>query len=296
MVRQDDAELGVESGTEEIHQGASSHEPVGSRRLPRAPRSARSRSGITFLLGFLGVLFLGAGVALALSTRFSPKLAAIDQKVQALGFDHGSMILGGLGLFALAMVARRISVLERLQVAGDSSRADILLAIDQLATDSSQLLTSLLRLGEEVGTLSEGQKAALEQQRVLAERQGDGANDALFRLAASMDKLHARLDERFHQVDVQFRSRFESLQNTLHETRSALEQRMGHGETPRAALPKEETPRIEFFEALERMESERRAAPPAALDQGIFPSQDVDPVTGLLPTEVRRIMSRRDPS
>jgi hypothetical protein len=291
MVHQEEIEAGVDDlDTLDRHEAAS----MGSSRRPqRVPRSSRPRSGgSSFFLGFLGTLLAGGGVALALSSRFVPALEGFDRQFLALGFDHGSLVFGGLILLALGIVVRKVALVERLQYEADSARADLMLALDQLATDSSQLQTSVLQLHEELATLSDGQKAALDQHRSLAERQVEGAKDGLFRLAASVDKLHARLDERFHQVDLQVRSRFEGLQSALHETRYALEQRLSRPapEAPRAALPKEEPPRIEFFEALERMEGQRHA--PSQDTDGPFPShaQHQDPLTGLLPSEVRRAM------
>ncbi len=295
MVRQEDStELrGEEAGQEEDREGSTGISGSCPARLPRSSRPPASTG--TFFFGFLGLVLVAGGITLALSPHFSETLSLFDQKLVGLGFEHGSMVFGGIVLFAVGIVARQMSRLHR-EHSEDSARSDLLLVIDQLATDSNQLLTSVLRVSEEVAALSEGQANLSQQQHTLAEKQMDGAKDGLFRLAASIDKLHARIDERFHEVDVQVRSRFESMLHTLHETRSALEGRLVHPEGPRPALPKEETPRIEFFETLERLESKRHSEGSAERHEAPFPSTDSDPLSGLLSSEVRRIISRREPS
>ncbi len=263
-----------------------------------------SRNGTWVFLAVLGLFLVVWGAALAFAPEFSWKATKVDRWLTGRGIEHGSLIVAGLFFFGLGLVSRQVVALYRRRPQVEDRQSDLLLVVDQLATDLRQVLTSVLRTSEEVVALSESHKVLVEHQRAEAAHEPNSSQDALFRLAASMDKLHAHLDDRFHSLDVQFRSRFESVANSVHEWRSALETRIAglegaQGPMPRSAPPAPEGPAIEFFETIEKLEERRSNSATRSSSmqpERPFPSAAREPLSfdGALPDEVPRIKRRDD--
>lgn len=174
--------------------------------------STRSSKGATFLF-LLGLLLVGAGAALAYAPKYSWQVAKIAEQASAYGVQNGALVVGGLVVLGLAIVARSASgsgpssdTKEELE----GMQAEIHLLSEQLSTKVGQLRTALLQVQESIASVAAQQIVQLQSQ---PEPQADHSQDAVFRLAASLDKLHAHFDERVHAIDLQLRNGFETVLN-----------------------------------------------------------------------------------
>lgn len=234
-----------------------------------APPKPPGRSA-GFFLFWTGFLVAALGVALPLAHYFSLPDYQVGERLAELNIENGELIIGGLMLLAMGLVVRSAVRAARFGSSGTSSTrddSDFLLVADQLATDVAQVLTSVMQISEEVTTLAQSHRDFLQRQSD-DEANTDRQENALFRLAASLDKLNAHIDERVHGLDVQVRSHFDSIANAVHETRQLIEAHvtggaMSHAPARAAASPQPqheepefgdlagEPPAIDFFESMD---------------------------------------------
>ena len=177
-----------------------------------------------FLLGF-GLVAMGVGFALA--PHYSWQVMKVARYAAGIGVQSGALLSGGLVLIGLGVVARVAragapAVDQRAEY--EALQSDLNLFNEQLTTKLAQLRAAIMQVNDSVNSVSAQQQAQLHQRD--GDRPGpqDGAQDAIFRLAASLDKLHAHFDERVHAVDLQLRSGFEALLNASHDVRRHLGQ------------------------------------------------------------------------
>jgi hypothetical protein len=318
MVRQESFE---ETNMEEEEEGRGASEAqlqLASSELESEPAAAidepvkasRGSSG-ALLLFLVGFLLAGGGTTLVFADRLSWELGEVGARLTEMGLQSGLLLLGGLVFFGMAIVARSNRSLAAARPAPEpesSVESDFMLVADQLATDVAQMLTSLLQMSGEIASLGEGQRTLLTATQHKDEVP-DQQHNAIFRLAASVDKLSAHLDERLHDYDLQLRSRLESMANSFHESRASLEARIASvaqetaapapqaaahqpqaaAHQPQAAAPTQGEPAIEFFDDMERLESsgaqDADDGPPAPFAAG----GDVDPLDALLPDDGFRL-------
>ena len=232
--------------------------------VPKEEHAARGGGGwVQFIFG---TVLLGGAATLALAPEFSWRLTKIGEELQGYGVETGVLMLAGLIFFGLGFGTRSANRAATKAIARipqpeppppASSDSDFLLVADQLATDLAQVLTSLLQISEELTGVGASQRLLVK--KVIDDAQPtEEEHNAVFRLAASVDKLNAHIDERLHGFDVQFRSRFESVTNAVHEARMALEARI---DQMSAAVP-------------------AAAAPPAAPDEPEFASGEPEFASG----------------
>lgn len=261
------------------------------------------RTGAGFLF-FLGFCLVAAGVGFAAAPHYSWTVTKIARQAATLGVQNGVLVVGGLILLGLGIVARnRGSSASAEASEDDGSGEELHLLNEQLSAKFSQTRTALLQL-------SEGQRALGAQIQVLQQKadehpaQQDPApnqnQDAIFRLAASLDKLNAHFDERIHGIDLQLRSGLETLAAELRRARPERP-------APAAPIPARREPArgqpspsmapegaIDFYETMQKLdaiagEAEAGPAPhhhrsnPAAP----FGSSNETTLDSLLPEEYR---------
>jgi hypothetical protein len=258
-----------------------------------------------FLLGFALVV---TSVGLALAPHYSWQVTKVARLASGMGLHSGALLVGGLVLLGLGIVAR---------VAGASSPAadhraeyealqsELNLFNEQLTTKLAQLRSSIMQVHDGVSSISAQQQAQAQMQAQSQDERsagGDHAQDAIFRLAASLDKLHAHFDERVHAVDLQLRSGFEALLNASRDVRRHL----GQGPSAPAPEPSPTSPvahghgpagqsGIDFYETMQKLDAiaggeELNEDPTsrARQPQAPFPSQNRDEkLDVLMPEEYR---------
>ena len=186
-----------------------------------APRS-RSREGGMFL-AFGGMCAL-VGVAATILPRMSWKADQIMAGFETLGVDSGTLLMGGLVLMALGLVRR----------AQDAARPDNdqELLMEQIATDLMELRGSLEDLRGSAAALSGrvefvgGAVAQIGEQIEARNAVPAHSQDALFQLAASLDKLGARLDQRLKVNHTMVQESLEELVSSIEHSRRSVEERV----------------------------------------------------------------------
>lgn len=181
------------------------------------------RTGAGFLF-FLGFCLIAAGVGFAAAPHYSWTVTKIARQATALGVQNGVLVVGGLILFGLAIVARsRGGSTTVVSSEDDTSGEELHLLNEQLSAKFSQTRTALLQLSEgqrALGSQLQALQQRVEEQPTQQEPAPNQNQDAIFRLAASLDKLNAHFDERIHGIDLQLRSGLETLAGELRRSRS----------------------------------------------------------------------------
>lgn len=263
--------------------------------------SRTSGAGFLFLLGFA---LVGAGAGFAFAPHFSWQVTKIARQAHELGLDNGTLVVGGLVVLALGVATR---ALASAAAPGDSSgelqglQSELSLVNEQVSNKFGQLRTSILQVSEGVAALSAFQAAQPQPERGDAE----AVREAVFRLAASLDKLHAHLDERVHAVDLQVRSGFETVLAASQDLRRHLESRTpvaaapAHAHAAASGLPANDpfapvvnapSPNapIDFYQTMQKLDAISGESAPARGrgPQAPFPSQG-QALDALLPEEYR---------
>lgn len=207
-------------------------------------------------LGALG-LVAGAGLAAAPSISWSA-----GQLLANLG-THWTLAaavgVGSLGVLSLGLVRRSLAQ------AASNQPADPSLLLEQLATD-------MMGLREQLSSLSNaGHDSVQALQSLQGEigelRQSQSANavsnEALFQLAASLDKLGQRIDQRLRLHHSTLQDTIDELAATVDHSRRAIEERLGNA-SPQSA-PIEDGWELEVH-------SQSEWAPPQEPEHGSAPT------------------------
>jgi len=261
---------------------------------PTDTRQQKSASARPLL--FLGFTLLATGVGFAAAPHYSWQVTKIARQAAEFGVQSGVLMVGGLVLLGLGLVARSVVVPRHEEPVENPLEGQLHLLNEQVSAKLGQLRTSLLQLSENMDALAAQQQAHFQTQSETTE----GPNhqqDALFRLAASLDKLNAHFDERIHGIDLQLRSGFESMASEIRrlpERRpeasapARLEPvRHDHGQAPEGA--------IDFYETMQKLDAiaggcEPRVNGPRPRQQppAPFPVQGSEALDALLPDDFRK--------
>jgi hypothetical protein len=257
-----------------------------------------------FLLGFA---LVAGSIGLALAPHYSWQVTKIARVAAEMGLQNGALLVGGLVLFGLGIVARvagSAAPVSDHRAEYEALQSELSIFNEQLTTKLAQLRTALMQVHDGVGSISAQQQAQAQAQNE-TERNSprDSSQDAIFRLAASLDKLHAHFDERVHAVDLQMRSGFEALLNASHDVRRHLGQGPSADptESPASAhfgqghAPANQSG-IDFYETMQKLDAiaggaEKQADPQASRGrqpQAPLPSMGHgEALDALLPEEYR---------
>ncbi len=190
-----------------------------SSQTPNLPGSEPStQRRLDPSLGSNWLLVAGLGAALAgafvgFGAKLVPDQAHLIQQISSRGVSAGVLWCSAAALLGLGLVARRIG--RSLDLIADREEENFV--IEQLASDMAQSRASLQELRVEfiylkdaLGTLGRDLPARL------SEASENSTRDAMYRLAASLDQVGARLEQRI-------RSQQGTLEDTLHELQSSLQ-------------------------------------------------------------------------
>ena len=206
-------------------------------QVHESPRTAAAGAVAAF-----GVLVLGVGVASGWAiVAGEPPLDDYARRASSLGLTPGLLLIGGTVLTALGAVggavlrAVRRSV-DLLELAPDPSHqlsslddSQQRLHVSLVATEQNVQRTvreALMPLVERLDNLELALKAASE-----AISEEDGANDAIWRLAASMDQVRAQLDARLAEQLASFEGHIaQEMSRATDEHVTTLEERLRSSE------------------------------------------------------------------
>ena len=225
------------------------------------------------LLFLAGCGMTATGLALALAPEYSWTVTKFARGLVANGVDFGALIAGGFVLVGLGLVARRLRPVAVAapapapapEPAEDSNDSFLL---EQLSEDVAHVRASVSELTENLMTLSSEQQAFREERREQAQESPETPmgqqQNALFRLAASLDQLGAHFDERLEAHVQTLRTRFDEFNGALGTVQggmSSLQRIVTEIQnTPAPAPASVPEPQLE--------------APPAPLAQVESPSED----------------------
>lgn len=212
-------------------------------------RKVRVRGGGWAALLFMaGAALVTVGVGLATADHFSWQLVKLRGRIEPYGVQGASVALAGVVVLAMSFAARAaVAASKSLARATESDdRQDGLeLVAGQLGGDLASVRQAVARVGESVGALAASHNQVLGQLEQLgsADESGIEQRDGLFRLAASLDKLGAQMDERLHGLDAKIREKIDHVAVAIDQARSSMESRMGaaplatgHGSTSGAEV------------------------------------------------------------
>lgn len=167
-----------------------------TKRLPTRRKTPRSTPSV-FLLGLGGLALIANGVAVTIGPRYLPELAEWARMVARVDVSGPMQCLVGAVLFGLAIVARCIrihtaSLLEPSQA--EYTLEEVVADLAEFKNQVHDLQNDNIECLECIGSV----KREIAEHR--EEFRSNQSKDALFRLAASLDQLGARVDQRIGEA------------------------------------------------------------------------------------------------
>ena len=190
------------------------------RGHPSVPVRGGAEAGLLQLGGALGLL---AGLGLWIGGAFHEGTAEAAASLEAISLHPATLAVAGLMVLAFGRV-RRAQVQQARHATGHddglleqvaAAQVHARQSLDRLARAHTELVESLGLVQDRLQALAHGQQALGEQQQALAAQQqapsdGSEAQEAIFRLAASLDQLGARVEQRMQ-------TQFETFQEGLEQ-------------------------------------------------------------------------------
>ena len=206
-----------------------------------APKVSQGPQG--GLLTLLGLGSVALGLALTVAPNVSWKASQIMVGLDYLGVHGGALVMGGLVLIGLASVLRRIKqVATQLAQAGSDTGL-----LEHVAADVLQVGTVLEGVERSVGELRvhvdkevQGLRTAVGQVSAELKQEpegGLGSEDAIFRLAASLDKVGAKIEERLKTQFADLTDRIGKVEDAVGESAQRIEQAATRAVEPPPAYP-----------------------------------------------------------
>ena len=162
---------------------------------------------------------MALGLVLAIGPDHSPKLSWIARSLGEHGLLSGTIIGSGVLCACLALLSdqvRRVGTQMR-------TAEEAIHCTQALSLGMRQLVDRISLLHVELGELKEGQKAHLRLAQEQASAQTSGMQvDATYRLAASMDQLGRRFEDRMKSQETTFEGRFLDLLGSISATQEQL--------------------------------------------------------------------------
>jgi hypothetical protein len=229
---------------DDISSGEISSDPA--QDTPPVRDDGMAGAGQAFFALLFGFGFVLCGVALALGPRLSWKIDQISRGFSYLGVHGGTLIVGGILLAAIGLVLRAQSI-----AAESASTRDELPMLEGLTSDVLQMHHSLDHLARCVDAFESKIERVVKEVRELEFKfprpepapaappepaLDEGQKDAIFRLAASVDHVGARIDQRLKAQYKELYDRLEEI-NTLVSKAFAQSHTRGELGSPDAALP-----------------------------------------------------------
>lgn len=185
--------------------------------LGEGPERESATGGLTALLFWAGgVVATGLGIALALGERITPEVGWVSTQFARSGVDAGPVIACGTLAFGGAWITRML----RRHGTQLARTLDQGLMLSKLAKDLSGLRENIARVQLEFAEVQQTNRTLLNlsREQAAAAAQNEPTKDAMFRLAASMDQLGARLETRVHTLFDSLEQRVGALDKRLEET------------------------------------------------------------------------------
>jgi hypothetical protein len=188
-----------------------------------------------------GALALGAGAAMVGLPKLMPEHAWMVNSAARSGLTSAPLLVGGLLLVGLWSLARALRIeLPPAPEKDDSSK----LVLDQVAGDLIALREALHEMRVEFVYLKDGLKVLqgeADRSRSEAE-QKEGAQEAIFRMAASVDQLGGRIEQRLMQVQAAAHDGIQEMQLSLQHVRLQVAELASRAPLPAPATEQDGDP------------------------------------------------------
>ena len=234
----------------------------------RATRTAKKTpSGFSaFVLFTAGFAMSAIGATLVVQPSFIPHSDWIAQKLGELGVTGFPLCVGGVSVFCLGFVSRLIAQSTRALAQPEESNVENL--IGQTVDDLSKVRNAMGNVQIELLANKSRQDSIIQSLMDLGRNKDDGEGDsaqanAMFRLAASLDQLGGRIDERL-------RGQSGELKTSMHEMATSF---MGSQQQLFDAL-------ADVSQAVEDFRTELEQSSNATNDESFAPSEELPPIEG----------------
>lgn len=219
-----------------------------------AEEIARGSSGSKYavVLVIAGCLALALGAAEASLGVIAPELVWMTESLERLGITSGVALGVGTSLLGLGLVARAVALTHR-ALLGVVRRSGV---FAQLAEGHEEMRDSLGRVHFALRVLHESTRGLLEVAHEQSlRRESTEHEDAVYHLAASLDQLGARLEERLGSQQSGFEQRLCTLDAAVEDMRRRIGEWLEEAQRARAASvarAENEGPRANFAERRSR--------------------------------------------
>jgi hypothetical protein len=181
------------------------------------PQAAKDRTATwLFTLGFL----IGAGaLGLALVPQLLPQHGWILKACAKYGITSAPLLLTGLVFCGLAMAARG----QARAIAQADPAAKLGMLLEQVASDVAQMRGGMQGLRVELVYLKDAATAQRQVERDIGTGEVvEGQRDALYRLAASLDQVSARIEQRMAAQHTELQSAISELKSNAEATSARI--------------------------------------------------------------------------
>lgn len=221
--------------------------------FPLQRRRPRSTPGTAFLF-LLAIVMAGAGVLTRFGENLDPRLLVVGESVDAWGLDPGTLFVGGLVLLGVAMTCRQL----RVHAATILAPSGVDEALTEIGADLAEFRNKLYDLGnDQVEMLSVLQSMRQEAEQHRAGDRTDEVVEATFRVAGSLDTLHAKLDQRVGSAQESIVQGLYELTHLVEASRDFLQETLEETQQAQSALGEEVRRELDDFS--------RRAPMPMAM-------------------------------
>ncbi len=173
------------------------------------------------LLLVVGALLLTAGLVLGFAPHYSWRVTKLAKLLVSYGLDP--VLVGSAGFVLLSLGLLGSAIVRRIRsLAQPQAEIDVRLIVDQVVLEVAQLEKSITAIAQSVDAFRASQESMVGQIQTGGGEDHEKRYDSIFRMAASLDHVHAKLDERLGSVSADLNRRLASLSETVLEGRNAL--------------------------------------------------------------------------
>lgn len=181
--------------------------------------------GVAFLTSFVGFGMTVAGAALAAAPYYSWQVQSVARQLSGLGIQPGVVVVGGMVMFAVGRIGRAFAKFSG-RPAPQTRSHEVIDAVGRMAGHVSHLAGTVANMQEEVRHLALREPvvnvASPAPDNDLLQLYRD-QKDAVFRLAASLDKLAKTVTDQVSAKIGTLDDHFESVRRDVADAKTALE-------------------------------------------------------------------------
>ncbi len=202
------------------------------RTFPTEVRRA-PRNWATLLLGLSGLAALGLGAAVVWGPARSPQAADLATRLGSAGVQSGHLFAAGAALGGLALVSLFLSTVARTLLRPGAVEE----ALSEVGADLAEFRNKLYEFENDHVFFRTTLEQALKEVREHRQKDRSAeAVDALFRLAGSLDTLHAHLDQRLQESSSVIQSTLTELGSLVEASRDYLQESLEESDQRLVAL------------------------------------------------------------